>query len=140
MRGENGAAPYPRAASRANLARMAESLIRALVLAAALFPAAALADMNFYVRNNGSSDIAFEFVSRESLTAWPGGDKVYFLEAHARKSVRIGCTAGEHICYAAWVNGNDQVSWGIGPDRNQPCETCCRVCADSGSETVDIPE
>jgi hypothetical protein len=119
---------------------MAESPLRALALFAALVPTAALADMNFYVRNNRADDIAFEFVSRESQTVWPGGDKAYFLEARARKSVRLDCTEGENICYGAWVNGNDQISFGIGPDRDKPCETCCHVCAEEGTQTVDIAE
>ena len=29
----------------------------------------------------------------------------------------ISCEAGERICYGAWVNGNDGISFGVGPDR-----------------------
>ncbi len=55
-----------------------------------------------------------------------------------RKSVTIGCQEGENVCYGAWANGNDRISFGVGADDDQTCTDCCRVCVGGTTETVDI--
>src|SRR5262245_11349346 len=88
-----------------------------LIMAMLRGPGAALADdMTFYMRNETGGGIAVELRSRERNMLWPGNDQVYFLDTGERKSVGISCDAGENLCYAAWINGNDQVTWGVGPD------------------------
>ena len=70
--------------------------------------------------------------------AWPGGDRVYMLERHRKKSVPIDCQPGDRICYGAWEVGNDKVMWGIGPDRDKTCEDCCQICLSKGNANVII--
>jgi hypothetical protein len=105
-----------------------------------LAPAAALADMSFYIVNDHRRDIALEFVSRNSDQIWPGGDKVYMIEGSRKKSIPIDCAEGERICYGAWQVGNDRVTWGIGPDRNKSCVDCCRICLSSGTDNIHIAD
>lgn len=112
-----------------------------LMLAAAmlLLPVVAQADdMVFYMRNQTGADVVVELRSKDRDYLWPGGGSVYLLEGAERKSVTISCNSGEKLCYAAWLNGNDQVTWGVGPDGDKDCTDCCRVCVGSANETVDI--
>jgi hypothetical protein len=111
----------------------------ALLAAASVAPATALADdMTFFMKNDSGGGIAIEFRSRDRDYRWPGGDQVYFLDTGERKSVGITCNAGENICFAAWVNGNDGISWGVGPDGDRDCTDCCRICTAGATETIDV--
>lgn len=110
-----------------------------LLTLAAVLPTAA-AEMTFFMKNEQSRAVAVEFYGRDRDIVWPGGDKVYLLEALARKSIRVTCDAGERICWGAWLNGDDSQSFGVGFDGQRYCESCCRVCADSTTETIDIAE
>lgn len=100
----------------------------------------AAADMSLYVRNQRSDGVALELFSRDRDTVWPGGDKVFLIDPRARKSVPISCNQGERLCWGAWVNGNDKLSAGVGPDNDQPCDTCCFVCVEHSTETIDLTE
>ncbi len=112
-------------------------LLGLFVLGAA--PVAA-ADMSLYVKNQRSDGVALELFSRDRDTVWPGGDKVFLLDSRARKSVPISCNQGERLCWGAWVNGNDRLSAGVGPDNDQPCDTCCFICVEHSTETIDLAE
>ena len=116
-----------------------ESRLLVVLAGLVLSPAAARADMQIYVRNGSGSAIAVEVFSQDRREVWPGGDQVWLFEAGQKKTVPVACEAGEHICYGAWVNGNDKMSWGVGPDGAYDCKGCCLVCADSGIETIDVP-
>ncbi|WP_292130510.1 hypothetical protein [Mesorhizobium sp.] len=95
-------------------------MIRALLAALLLTAPAFAADMSVFVRNQRSDGVALELFSRDSEKVWPGGDKVFLIRPQARKSVPISCEPGEHICWGAWVVGNDSVTAGVGPDNDQP--------------------
>ncbi len=84
--------------------------------------------------------VALELFSRDRDTVWPGGDKVFLIDPRARKSVPIACNQGERLCWGAWVNGNDRLSAGVGPDNDQPCDTCCFICVEHSTETIDLTE
>lgn len=103
-----------------------------------LLPAVpALADgMTYFIKNEHGRGVVIELFSEETGTRWPGNDQVYLLEKGERKSVPIECRAGENICYGAWVNGNDQVFWGVGPDNDRRCATCCTICV--GKTTAEV--
>lgn len=114
-------------------------MIRALLLLAMLSPPAALADsMSWFIKNDFSHGVAIELFGQDTGTRWPGDDKVYFLDQGERKTVPIACKAGENICYGAWVNGNDRVFWGVGPDNDRACETCCVVCVEKAVGEIVI--
>ncbi|AZO20743.1 hypothetical protein EJ070_08695 [Mesorhizobium sp. M1E.F.Ca.ET.045.02.1.1] len=115
-------------------------MIRISLAALLLSTPALAADMSVFVRNQRQQDVAVELFSRDSGKVWPGNDKVFLIRPQARKSVPISCDNGEHICWGAWVVGNDQISAGVGPDNDQPCDTCCFICVEHSTETVDLAE
>ncbi|TPI26635.1 hypothetical protein FJW08_27145 [Mesorhizobium sp. B3-2-1] len=82
--------------------------------------------------------LAVELFSRDRETVWPGSDKVFLVDPGSQKSVPISCNQGERICYGAWVDGNDKISAGVGPDNDQPCDTCCFICVEHLTETIDL--
>ncbi|HTV70001.1 MAG TPA: hypothetical protein VMF90_15830 [Rhizobiaceae bacterium] len=116
--------------------------MRLLLLLLCLLPASASwaeeQSMSFLMKNAHPRAIVVELHSRTREHRWPGGDKVYLLEPDERKSVPITCEGGEQICYAAWVNGNDGVFWGVGPDNNRTCDDCCTLCADKATTEFTI--
>ncbi|RVD68408.1 MAG: hypothetical protein E5V62_31975 [Mesorhizobium sp.] len=115
-------------------------MIRALLATLLLATPAQADDMSVFVRNQRSQGVALELFSRDRDTVWPGGDKVFLIRPGARKSVPISCNPGENICWGAWVNGDDQVSAGVGPDNDQPCNSCCFICVEHSTETIDLAE
>ena len=115
-------------------------MIRALLAALLLTSPAFAADMSLYVRNQRPQGVAVELFSRDSDKVWPGNDKVFLIRPKANKSVPISCDNGERICWGAWVNGDDSVTAGVGPDNDQPCETCCFICTEHSTQTIDLAE
>jgi len=114
-------------------------MIRFAIIALVLATPVHAADMNVYIKNQQDRGVAVELSSRDREAVWPGGDKVYFLDAREKKSVPISCEAGERICYGAWVNGDDRMSFGVGPDRDQPpCEYCCFLCVEKSTQVVSV--
>lgn len=117
----------------------AVTLFRMVALAALVFTAPAqAADMAFFVKNLRKESVAVELFSRDRETVWPGNDKVFLIAPGSQKSVPLSCNQGEHICYGAWVDGNDSLSAGVGPDNDQPCDTCCFICVEHSTETIDL--
>ena len=113
-------------------------MIRLTLAALLVATPAAAADMAFFVKNLRAQGVAVELFSRDSDKVWPGGNKVFFIRPKAQKSVPISCTPGERICWGAWVDGNDQISAGVGPDNDQPCDNCCFICTEHSTETIDL--
>ena len=124
------------AATRADL--QTGAMIRTVFILLAMTLPATASDMAMFIKNQYSRGVALEFFGQETGTRWPGNDKVYFLDRGERKSIPISCQEGERICYGAWVNGNDKVFWGVGPDNNRSCETCCTVCVEKSTEAIVI--
>jgi hypothetical protein len=112
--------------------------IIALVLAV-FSGSATAADMHFYMKNRQDHGVAVELFSQDRDKVWPGDDKVYFLDAREKKAVPVTCEAGERICYGAWINGNDRISFGVGPDNDQPpCQYCCFLCVEKSTQDISI--
>ncbi|TGQ26891.1 hypothetical protein, partial [Mesorhizobium sp. M4B.F.Ca.ET.214.01.1.1] len=117
------------------------TLFRMVALAAlVLANSAEAADMAFCIKNLRKEGVAVELFSRDREIVWPGNDKVFLIRPGAKKSVPISCDNGEHICWGAWVNGDDSVTAGVGPDNDRACDTCCFICTDHSTETVDLAE
>jgi len=76
---------------------------------------------------------SLKFYSQSSDTAWPGGEEVFVIKDDQVNSYPLTCSAGETICFGAWVKGNDSTFWGAGPGGKQSCQDCCYVC--EGGET-----
>ncbi len=111
-------------------------MIRFALIALLFATPAAAEGMAFFIKNQHSHAVAVELYGRQ--TVWPGNNQVFLLERAEKKSVPITCEAGETICWAAWVNGDAGTFWGLGPDRNQPCEDCCVICTSKTTATVEI--
>ncbi|MFD1981915.1 hypothetical protein ACFSOZ_04325 [Mesorhizobium newzealandense] len=115
------------------------TLVRMAALVALLFTTSAEAtEMAFFVKNLRKEAVAVELFSRDRETVWPGNDQVFLIDPSSQKSVPLTCNQGEHICYGAWVDGNDSISAGVGPDNDQPCDTCCFICVEHSTETIDL--
>lgn len=115
------------------------TLVRMAALVAVLFTTSAEAtEMAFFVKNLRKEAVAVELFSRDRETVWPGNDQVFLIDPGSQKSVPLTCNQGEHICYGAWVDGNDSISAGVGPDNDQPCDTCCFICVEHSTEAIDL--
>lgn len=115
-------------------------MIRLVLIALFFATPTHAADMAFFVKNQRSRAVAVELFSRDRKTVWPGDDQVFLIEPGSQKSVPISCNQGERICYGAWVNGDDSISAGVGPDNDQLCDTCCFICVEKTTETIDLVE
>ncbi|MEX0955276.1 MAG: hypothetical protein WDZ83_08710 [Rhizobiaceae bacterium] len=115
-------------------------MIRLALLFCLIAAPAQAAEMAFYMKNHTGAGVVVELVSRDSDHVWPGGDRMYFLDAGQKISVPIECRAGETICYGAWIDGDAATHWGLGPDRVLPsvCEYCCSVCRAGATAVVSI--
>ena len=111
-------------------------MIRLALLALLLATPAHADDMAFYMKNGQPRAVVVELHGRN--TVWPGNGKVYLLEKGEKKSVPVTCEAGETICFGAWLNGDAGTFWGVGPDRDQPCDDCCSICAAKSTATIEI--
>ncbi|MBX3572407.1 MAG: hypothetical protein KF694_08650 [Mesorhizobium sp.] len=114
-------------------------ILAAVLLALALSaPAHAEGGMTFYMKNDTGRAMVLELHGETQV--WPGEGQVYLLEPGERKSVLIDCREGENICYGAWVHGNDRISFGVGPDGDRACRSCCSVCVAKTTTTIDMPQ
>jgi len=89
--------------------------------------------LTFLIQSNHPNIVSVEFYSQSSDTAWPGGEEVFVIKDDQVNSYPLTCSAGETICFGAWVKGNDSTFWGAGPGGKQSCQDCCYVC--EGGET-----
>lgn len=117
------------------------SIVLALAALVALaMPAFADGGMTFYMKNETRRAMVVELHGQETGRAWPGDGQVYLLEPGEKKSILIDCEEGENICYGAWVNGDDRISYGVGADNDRECRDCCSVCVTKTTTTIDMPE
>jgi hypothetical protein len=77
--------------------------------------------------------VQLEFHAVDTAGSWPGDGEVYVIDDDEEHSYTLQCSAGERICYGAWVKGDPDAYWGTGPDGNEACDDCCFVC--NGGET-----
>lgn len=113
----------------------ARALLCALVLGAA---GAAQADgMAVFVKNGHERAIALELHGYGDHV-WPGDDQVYMIEKKMQKSIPIECEAAEKICFGAWLVGDDQTHWGVGPDNTLSCTDCCTTCVAKSTFEISL--
>jgi hypothetical protein len=107
------------------------------VLALSLFAGAAnAADVTFVMKNEHENALRVELYSQDRDHIWPGGGEQYYLDDGEAKTMSLACEEGESICYGAWIDGDENTYWGVGPNNQQTCDTCCYVC--EGGETEEI--
>jgi len=103
--------------------------------------APALAEnLNFVMNNGHPYRVQVELYSQDRNHVWPGDNKAYVLDDDETKKISISCKRGESICYGAWVDGDSDTYWGVGPDNTQDCDDCCYVCQDGETEQINLVE
>lgn len=88
------------------------------------------ANMTWKIRSFDKHAVELKFYSRSRRVEWPAPGKVWVLRDFEVKSFRIGCAAGEKICYGAWQAGNSEKYWGVGKGAHDGCDDCCYTCKD----------
>src|SRR5262249_49416809 len=89
---------------------------------------AAAEDETFRVKSMSDSNVQIKFFSKNRNHVWPGGGQVYGLNDFDEHTFKLSCNSGEQICYGAWVTGNGNRWWGVGPDGDKGCSNCCYTC------------
>ena len=119
------------------------NLIAGAALALAAFSAASSAfgaDVTFMMRNNHANAVEVELYSQDRDHVWPGDGEVYVLDDGETKQMPLSCQEGEKICYGAWIQGDQETYWGVGPGNQQACDDCCYTCTGGATETIDLVE
>jgi len=117
-------------------------LLRAsLIGAMALLSTPAFAEeMTMVITNSHPFAVELEPYSEDRDHVWPGNGQVYILDDGEEKIVPIICNPGERICYGAWVSGDANTYWGVGPNAQQSCSDCCYVCNGGVTESINLVE
>lgn len=121
--------------------------LRTIVAAAAMLAAqlalsvpASAADVTFTMRNNHPNALEVELYSQDRDHVWPGNNQVYILDDGETKIMPLSCEEGEKICYGAWIQGDQQTYWGVGPGNTEACDDCCYTCTGGATETINLDE
>jgi hypothetical protein len=96
------------------------------------------ADVTFVMRNEHPNAVEVELYSQDRDHVWPGNDEVYMLDDGETKTMSLACEEGESICYGAWISGDEDTYWGVGPNNSQRCEDCCYTCTGGETEQVNL--
>lgn len=120
-------------------------LSRTIVAAAALLAAlvattssASAADVTFMMQNNHPNAVEVELYSQDRNHVWPGNGEVYVLDDGETKQMPLSCNEGEKICYGAWIKGDPDTYWGVGPGNKEACDDCCYTCTGGATETINL--
>ena len=118
------------------------SSLRAVVAAAILFvPSAGFAEeMTFVIANSHEFKVQVEMYSQDRDHVWPGDNQAYILDDSQTKNITLSCNDGEIICYGAWIDGDSNTYWGVGPNNTQACDSCCYVCDGGSTENINLVE
>ena len=118
-----------------NASRAALALLSVLFIGIA--PAFA-ADVTFVMNNHHPNAVEVELYSQDREYVWPGNNEVYLLDDGETKTMSLACEEGESICYGAWIQGDQNTYWGVGPDNSQKCDNCCYVCTGGQTEQINL--
>lgn len=106
---------------------------------AAVAPAFA-ADVTFVMRNDHPNAVEVELYSQDRDYVWPGNNQVFYLNDGETKEIPLSCEEGEKICYGAWIEGDKQSYWGVGPENAETCDDCCYTCEGGQTEQINLTE
>lgn len=119
--------------------------LKMLVAAAGLLAAqfamsmpASAADVTFMMQNNHPNALEVELYSQDRNHVWPGNGEVYILDDGETKQMPLSCEEGERICYGAWIMGDRNTYWGVGPGGEEACSDCCYTCTGGATETITL--
>lgn len=94
------------------------------------------ASMTWKLRSFDKHPVELKFYSRSRKVEWPAPGKVWVLRDFKVTDFKLGCAAGEKICYGAWQRGNSAKYWGVGKGAQDGCEDCCHTCKDGLVTTI----
>ncbi len=121
--------------------RVGAAVLAIVALAAPpLAPAALAADVTFVIRNNHPNAVRVELYSQDRNHVWPGGGSDFYLDDGEAREMSLSCETGEQICYGAWLDGDEDTYWGVGPGNAEACEDCCYVCEGGQTEEIVLEE
>lgn len=80
------------------------------------------------VRSLDPKAVGLKFFSADRRRVWPTADRMYPLRDSKFHTFSLECTPGQKICYGAWREGADTISWGVGRAGNKGCSNCCMTC------------
>lgn len=125
-----------------NLLAVAHRALLAIVFAASalvgMSAAATAADVTFQMKNSHPNAVRVELYSQGRDHVWPGGGEDYYLDDGETKEMSLACEEGESICYGAWIDGDENTYWGVGPGNKQKCEDCCYTCTGGNTEEINL--
>lgn len=120
-------------------------MMRTILAAAAMLAAqfavvapASAADVTFMMQNNHPNAVEVELYSQDRDHVWPGNGEVFILDDGETKQMPLSCEEGEKICYGAWIQGDRETYWGVGPGNQQACDDCCYTCTGGATETINL--
>ena len=120
----------------------AHRALLALAIAATAFvglsAAASASDVTFVMKNSHPNALRVELYSQDRDHVWPGGGEDYYLDDGETKEMSLECTEGESICYGAWIDGDENTYWGVGPNNSQKCDNCCYTCTGGSTEEINL--
>ena len=99
---------------------------------------ASAADVTFMMQNNHPNALEVELYSQDRNHVWPGNGEVYILDDGETKQMPLSCEEGERICYGAWIMGDRNTYWGVGPGGEEACSDCCYTCTGGATETINL--
>lgn len=80
------------------------------------------------VRSLDPKAVGLKFYNADRSRSWPAAGSMYSLRDSEFHTYTLTCTPGEKICYGAWRDGADTVSWGVGRAGDKGCSNCCMTC------------
>ena len=104
----------------------------------AMSMSASAADVTFMMQNNHPNALEVELYSQDRNHVWPGNGEVYILDDGETKQMPLSCEEGERICYGAWIMGDRNTYWGVGPGGEEACSDCCYTCTGGATETINL--
>jgi hypothetical protein len=121
--------------------RPTKATAAAVLLLAGMALAAARADaatLKWRFTSHHEYIVQLEFYSQARNHIWPGNDQAYELRDSKAHTFTLSCQSGEKICYGAWVKGDTDEYWGVGPDDEESCDDCCAVCGSGETQVIDL--
>jgi hypothetical protein len=92
--------------------------------------------MIWHIQNNTTHHLQVQFDSQTRAYFWPTQNTAWNLNKKKLGTYSIACNAGEYICYAAWSNPGNKVSWGKGSTGKNACTNCCYTCGPNPNTQV----
>lgn len=113
-------------------------ILAVLALAAGIAGRAGAEEVTFVIRNSHPYAVYVELYSDDRNHVWPGGGDAYYLDDGGTWNLALSCRSGERICYGAWVAGDEDTFWGVGPENRVSCTDCCYDCEGGETEEIDL--